>query len=73
MGQQSQLATNTKLNRIAWLSTQDARKEFECLMHLVNQGSLIECFHELDKDKAVGVDGITKMEYGEDLHNNLLF
>jgi RNA-directed DNA polymerase len=71
MGQQSQAATNTKLNRIAWLSKQDSRKEFECLMHLFNQGSLIECFHELDKDKAVGVDGITKMEYGADLHSNI--
>jgi group II intron reverse transcriptase/maturase len=40
-------------------------------MHLFNQGSLIECFHELDKDKAVGVDGITKMEYGADLHSNI--
>jgi RNA-directed DNA polymerase len=71
MGQQRQSATNTKLNRIAWLSKQDSRKEFECLMHLFNQGSLIECFHELDKDKAVGVDGITKMEYGADLHSNI--
>jgi len=71
MGQQSHSATNTKLNRIAWLSKQDSRKEYECLMHLFNQESLIECFHELDKDKAVGVDGITKMAYGANLHGNV--
>jgi len=71
MGQQSQSATNTKLNRIAWLSMQNSRKEFECLMHLFNQESLTECFHELDKDKAVGIDGITKMDYGTNLHNNI--
>lgn len=71
MGQQSHSATTTKLNRIAWLSKQDPRKEFECLMHLFNQESLIECFHELDKDKAVGVDGITKMGYGANLHGNI--
>ena len=71
MGQQSQSATNTKLNRIAWLSKQDSRKEFECLMHLYNQESLIECFHELDKDKAVGVDGVTKMAYGANLQGNI--
>jgi len=71
MGQQSHSATTTKLNRIAWLSKQDSRKEFECLMHLFNQESLIECFHELDKDKAVGVDGITKMAYGANLHGNI--
>lgn len=71
MGQQSHSATTTKLNRIAWLSEQDPRKEFECLMHLFNQDSLTECFHELDKDKAVGVDGITKMAYGENLKGNI--
>lgn len=70
MGQQSHSATATKLNRIAWLSKQDSRKEFECLMHLFNQESLTDCFHELDKSKAVGVDGVTKMAYGENLKGN---
>lgn len=71
MGQQSHSATTTKLNRIAWLSKQDSKKEYECLMHLFNQESLIECFHELDKDKAVGVDGITKTAYEANLHGNI--
>lgn len=71
MGQQSHSATTTKLNRITWLSKQDSRKEFECLMHLYNQESLIECFHELDKNKAVGVDGITKMAYKDNLNSNI--
>ena len=71
MGLQSQSATNTKLNRIAWLSKQDSKKEYECLMHLFNQESLIGCFHELDKKKAVGVDGITKMDYEKNLHSNV--
>jgi retron-type reverse transcriptase len=71
MGQQSHSATITKLERIAWLSKQDPGKEFECLMHLYNQESLIECFNELDKNKAVGVDGITKMTYGADLYSNI--
>lgn len=71
MGQQSHSATNTKLERIAWLSKQDPGKEFECLMHLYNQESLIECFNELEKNKAVGVDGITKMAYGANLYSNI--
>jgi len=71
MGQQSQSATNTKLNRIAWLSKQDFGKKFECLMHLFNQESLTECFHELDKNKAVGIDGVTKMAYGVELYGNI--
>lgn len=54
MGQQNLSATNTKLNRIAWLSKQDPKKEFGCLMHLFNNESLLECFYELDKNKAVG-------------------
>ena len=71
MGQQSHSATNTKLNRIAWLSEQDSKKKIECLMHLYNQESLLECFHELDKNKAVGIDGITKTMYGVNLHKNI--
>ena len=71
MGQQSHSGTITKLNRIAWLSKQDPDKEFECLMHLFNKESLLECFHDLDKNKAVGIDGVDKETYGENLDANL--
>lgn len=71
MGQQSHSATSTKLNRIAWLSKQDSGKKIECLMHLFSQESLIECFHELDKNKAVGIDGVTKIAYGANLYGNI--
>jgi RNA-directed DNA polymerase len=63
--------TNTKLNRITWLSAQDSEKEFHCLMHLFNEESLTECFHKLDAKKAVGVDGISKAMYGKVLINNI--
>ena len=36
-------------------------------MHLFNRESLIECFHELDKNKAVGIDGVDKADYGKNL------
>jgi len=71
MGQQSHSATSTKLKRIAWLSGQDHGKKFECLMHLFNPESLLECFHELDKNKAVGIDGINKMAYATNLNANI--
>lgn len=71
MGQQSHSGTITKLNRIAWLSKQDINKEFECLMHLFNIESLLECYHGLEKDKAVGIDGVDKESYGENLDANL--
>ncbi|MBF8264074.1 MAG: RNA-directed polymerase [Parachlamydiales bacterium] len=71
MGQQSHSVTKTKLNRITWLSEQDPDKKFECLMHLFNAESLRECFHELDKNKAVGIDGINKTAYAVNLDKNI--
>lgn len=63
--------TETKLKRIAWLSKQDPEKEFGCLMHLFNKESLLECFHGLGKDKAVGIDGVDKAEYAGNLEENI--
>jgi retron-type reverse transcriptase len=40
-------------------------------MHHFNVESLAACFHELDGNKAVGIDGITKAPYGEHLDENL--
>lgn len=71
MGLQSHSGTITKLNRIAWLSKQDSDKEFQCLMHLFNEESLLECFHSIDGNKAVGIDGMTKSRYAENLDENL--
>jgi RNA-directed DNA polymerase len=68
---ETQSITKTKLNRIALLSKQDPRRSFESLMHHFNEESLKECFHELDGKKAVGVDGINKETYGENLDQNI--
>ena len=40
--------TETILNRISWISEQDKNKCYDSLMHLYNQESLEQCFHELD-------------------------
>jgi retron-type reverse transcriptase len=66
-----QETTATKLRRIAWLSERDKQKQFDCLMHHINETSLKECFYQLSGDRAVGVDGITKAEYGENLDENI--
>ena len=63
--------TDTKLKRIAWLSALEPEKNFDQLMHHFNEGSLSVCFHELDGKKAVGIDGIDKAHYGENLDANL--
>jgi len=39
-----QWTTATKLRRIAWLSERDKGKQFDRLMHHVNETSLKECF-----------------------------
>jgi hypothetical protein len=40
-------------------------------MHHFNEESLAACFDELDGRKAVGIDGVTKAQYGESLDENL--
>ena len=63
--------TATKLARIAKLSASDGLKRFDSLMHLFSEESLATCFHALDGKKAVGIDGVSKAEYGEHLESNL--
>lgn len=66
-----QETTETKLKRIAWLSASDEQKVFNNVMHLVNEESLAASFDELDRKKAVGIDGVDKEEYGKQLEINL--
>lgn len=61
----------TKLRRIAEMSRKDAKIEFTSLYHLLNKELLFQCHKELDKNKAVGIDGISKKMYGENLNENL--
>lgn len=56
--------TATKLQRITWLSSRDRNKCFSNLMHLFNEESLEDCFREMDRNKAIGIDQISKEEYG---------
>jgi RNA-directed DNA polymerase len=65
------LTTETKLKRVAWLSSKDKTKKFDCLMHHFNVESLRICYDELNGKKAVGVDGIDKILYGTELESNL--
>ena len=63
--------TRTKLTEIAWSSAHNPQKVYHSLMHLYNVESLRGCFEQLDGKKAVGIDSVTKMEYGEKLQENL--
>ena len=61
----------TKLARIAQLSYENPDMEFTSIGHLINKQMLRRCHEEMDGDKAVGIDGVTKEEYGSMLEKNL--
>jgi group II intron reverse transcriptase/maturase len=62
----------TKLARIAELSSQNPKMVFASIGHLIDVNFLKECHMKMDGDKAVGIDGITKEEYGIHLNENLV-
>ena len=67
----SEETTETKLKRIAQRSKEDKRSEFKWLMQHVNAESLRNCYKELEGNKAVGINGQTKEEYGKNLEENI--
>jgi group II intron reverse transcriptase/maturase len=70
-GTQMPLSLSTKLNRISEMAKNDSRLAFRTLVHLVNEESLTDAFHELHKDAAAGVDKVTAREYGARLEDNI--
>ena len=61
----------TKLERISQLSREKPDMVFTSIGHLINKDLLKECHKVMDGKKAVGIDGITKEEYGANLEQNL--
>jgi len=61
----------TKLNRISELSRDNKDIVFNNLGHMINLENLQDTYYQMDGSKAVGIDGITKVEYGIKLINNL--
>ena len=61
----------TKLTRIAELAKQRPKVKLQTLIHAIDEASLIAAHHALDADKALGVDGMSKEEYGKQLQENV--
>ena len=61
----------TKLARISQLSSENPDMVFTSIGHLINRELLKECHEKMDGTKAVGIDGMTKEEYGRELERNL--
>lgn len=61
----------TKLERISEEATANKELVFNNLGHHINMPMLKEMYRRLDRNKAVGIDRITKAEYGVNLENKL--
>ena len=63
---------STDLRRIGEKARSDHRLVFTSLYHHVTDvDNLRACYEALPGDRAVGVDGVTKEQYGENLEENL--
>ncbi|WP_265034740.1 MULTISPECIES: group II intron reverse transcriptase/maturase [unclassified Wolbachia] len=60
-----------KLNQIAVRAKQDKRLKFTSLIHLINAENLAECYRELKRNRACGIDQVTVEVYGENLEEKL--
>ena len=61
----------TKLARIAEVARIKPSEKFTSLVHLINSDMIKACHKEMDKKKAVGVDGVGKEEYEANLDENV--
>ncbi|MBQ8987446.1 MAG: hypothetical protein IJ100_09475, partial [Lachnospiraceae bacterium] len=64
-------AMETKLERISHLSKANPEMVFKSVYHLINKELLTSCHNDMDGKKAVGIDGVTKEKYGEELESNI--
>jgi len=62
---------STGLLKVAERAKRDPDARFDSLAHLVDEAALGRAFHRIRKAAAVGVDGITKERYGQQLESNL--
>jgi len=61
----------TKLESLTLRAREDPKCKFTSLAHLLSEDFLKECFWELKRDKASGIDGVTVQEYEVKLGENL--
>ena len=61
----------TKLARIAEMSSKQPDLVFTSIAHLIDDEMLKQCHRKMDKNKAVGIDGVSKEDYEKDLDDNI--
>jgi len=62
----------TGLARISQLSKQNPDMKFNSIGHLIDVNLLKECHSKMEAKKAVGIDGVTKADYNDNLEQNLI-
>jgi len=65
------LDMSTGLRTVAERAKREPAARFNSLAHLIDEALLAGAFARLRNNAAVGVDGITKEDYGRDLQSNL--
>jgi RNA-directed DNA polymerase len=65
------LDMSTGLRKVADRAKREPAARFNSLAHLIDEELLAGAYARLRSDAAVGVDGITKEQYGQDLQNKL--
>ena len=63
--------TSSKLTLISERARKDPKFQFTSLAHLLNEGFLKECYFDLGRDRAGGINGVSWKEYGENLDENI--
>ena len=63
--------TWVKLSLISEHAKKNPQLQFTSLAHLLNVVFLKDCYKSLNRNKAVGIDGVCWKEYGKDLDANL--
>jgi RNA-directed DNA polymerase len=60
-----------ELLRVAERAHREPDGRFNSLAHLIDEPALANAYYRQRADAAVGVDGVTKEYYGQDLDNNI--
>ncbi len=60
-----------ELRKVAERAQREPDGRFHALAHLIDVPALARAYYRLREDAAVGVDGVTKEDYGQDLLANL--
>jgi group II intron reverse transcriptase/maturase len=60
-----------KLLEVRERAKRNPQRRFLALAHLIDEGALKRAYQRIRKDAAVGVDGVTKEQYGQELESNV--